>query len=1068
MATLTNDEFAVVLLDIVADFHDGVTTKAEAVTALQAELPKFAKGGASVATAAQLSAAAVTTLNTYLREAVDWYAGTVDGGPSSDGYYPLTDSAGNEYLLPSPARLISDLAGVTPKGTVASTGDLSSSGNTVGDFYIVESGTSDSNHAYGWTGAAWVDLGPYQGPKGDTGDTGAGVLSGSGAPSAGTGADGDIYLDVDTGDIYGPKTEGAWGGASGNIKGDKGDTGAGVLSGSGAPSAGTGAEGDTYLDVDTGDTYGPKTEGAWGSASGNIKGDAATIAVGTVTKVGPADPADVRNVGTPGAAEFEFDIPRGENGWEAVIGIVADGERRVQRVLDWTGGEGTKPASGDYIGAAGPVSDIASAVDIRGAVGPNGWVAELAIVVDGERRVHQVADWFGGAGTKPAAGDYVGADGLVSDIADAVDVRGPEGPGGTGWSPTGAWDAGTTYARNDAVSHSGASYASIVDSNVGIEPGVTAGWASSWMVIADPGDGVDLSDLAPKADPEFTGNVGVRNGNLFLYLSYVDENNYAGIEIGSFEGPQSEAFLRRVEAGTESIGGDFNLDMMLSITTGIRIDNGSIDMKTKPLSRVKDIYWYGGPLMTVNSAGGVALEKDWDDEGADTDFHACDINVTDTSSGAGSTLLRAIVDGVTLFSVDRQGRLHLDGVSELLSANDYIGVFSAAGGFRSGEVALGQGGVIGWRAGDIDTPLDLSIGRDAADILAQRRGANPQASRIYNTHTDASNYERAAMRWLSDVFQIGPEAAGTGVERSMRLFGIGELNLAMRSADPADPAPGKAEVWIGDGTGTGAAGDLYFKRNIGGAISTRRIVHLDENDKLPESILPDSAITGQVLQGNWDAATNTPAIPAAAPANQGHYYRVSVAGSTDIDGTATWEVGDWIVSNGTIWERHDHTDPDLMSEAEAIAGTDTGARTISAQRLRQGADAAIGAQRNQANGIAGTDGDNRVPKANLPPGIYSDIVFLSADATLDDATAPPGQDVQVEGDCTLTVPDSRPKGWYRDVLVARDVTAQFDFGNNDVVDADGNVLDFTGDPPVIAGPAIVRFLASANNTLEIW
>lgn len=63
--------------------------------------------------------------------------------------------------------------------------------------------------------------------------------------------------------------------------------------------------------------------------------------------------------------------------------------------------------------------------------GPAGWSPELAVVVDGERRVHQVVDWFGGAFTKPATGQYLGATGFVTDIADAVDVRGPSGAGGS-------------------------------------------------------------------------------------------------------------------------------------------------------------------------------------------------------------------------------------------------------------------------------------------------------------------------------------------------------------------------------------------------------------------------------------------------------------------------------------------------------------------------------------------------------------------------------------------------------------------------------------------------------------
>lgn len=48
---------------------------------------------------------------------------------------------------------------------------------------------------------------------------------------------------------------------------------------------------------------------------------------------------------------------------------IADGERLVQQVIDWTGGTGAKPAVNGYVGASGIVANISDAVDIRGATG---------------------------------------------------------------------------------------------------------------------------------------------------------------------------------------------------------------------------------------------------------------------------------------------------------------------------------------------------------------------------------------------------------------------------------------------------------------------------------------------------------------------------------------------------------------------------------------------------------------------------------------------------------------------------------------------------------------------------
>ena len=64
-----------------------------------------------------------------------------------------------------------------------------------------------------------------------------------------------------------------------------------------------------------------------------------------------------------------------------------------------------------------------------GTAGATGWSPRFALIADGERRVLQLQSWVGGTGAAPsgqsAAGRYVGATGLVDNIANAIDVRAP-------------------------------------------------------------------------------------------------------------------------------------------------------------------------------------------------------------------------------------------------------------------------------------------------------------------------------------------------------------------------------------------------------------------------------------------------------------------------------------------------------------------------------------------------------------------------------------------------------------------------------------------------------------------
>lgn len=203
--------------------------------------------------------------------------------------------------------------------------------------------------------------------------------------------------------------------------------------------------------------------------------------INTTTKarffsVAGEDWVDVTPTGTsnPGG-----DGDDGDDGWTPEFANVADDNRIVQQIADWHGGGGTKPATGQYVGATGFVNAIADAIDIRGARGEsgstpddgddgdNGWSPELANVADGERIVQRVADWHGGSGTKPATGQYVGEDGFTSDIALAINIRGADGLDGDQASgeigrilPVGSWTFGasTTPAAENAGYTSGNLY----------------------------------------------------------------------------------------------------------------------------------------------------------------------------------------------------------------------------------------------------------------------------------------------------------------------------------------------------------------------------------------------------------------------------------------------------------------------------------------------------------------------------------------------------------------------------------------------------------------------------------
>lgn len=131
-------------------------------------------------------------------------------------------------------------------------------------------------------------------PESGSGNT---VLSGAGAPSNGTGSNGDFYINSINYDIYGPKTSGSWGSAT-SLVGPTGATGqtgatgpAGSTGATGAtgPAGATGAQGPQGIQGETGLT-GPQGEQGIQGIQGIQGATGATGATGPQGDTGPAGP----------------------------------------------------------------------------------------------------------------------------------------------------------------------------------------------------------------------------------------------------------------------------------------------------------------------------------------------------------------------------------------------------------------------------------------------------------------------------------------------------------------------------------------------------------------------------------------------------------------------------------------------------------------------------------------------------------------------------------------------------------------------------------------------------------
>jgi len=195
----------------------------------------------------------------------------------------------------------------------------------------------------------------------------------------------------------------------------------------------------------------------------------------------------------------------------------------------------------------------------------------------------------------------------------------------------------------------------------------------------------------------------------------------------------------------------------------------------------------GGKTVTTD-APIINLSQTWNN--AATTFTGLKLNVTNTASAAASNLLDLQVGGTSSFSVSQNGSisgatLKINGIGANDPGGTGIGTSQSnvlAGYIGSGSVAwvssvFGIGFILPSDAGPIGfssagrtsvssvaSSKDTLLYRDAAGILAQRNGTNAQTFRLYNTYTDASNFERTSITRDSSGLVIDAQKGGTGVD----------------------------------------------------------------------------------------------------------------------------------------------------------------------------------------------------------------------------------------------------------------------------------------------------------------
>ena len=149
------------------------------------------------------------------------------------------------------------------------------------------------------------------------------------------------------------------------------------------------------------------------------------------------------------------------------------------------------------------------------------------------------------------------------------------------------------------------------------------------------------------------------------------------------------------------------------------------------------------------------------------------INQNTADIADGDYLIRLKENGTDKFWVKTRDGMYLSlGSSRAITiARDGITSLTMGVNGTAAQIHLNDTGWITWNPNAaLSGGGDLYLRREAAGTLAQYNSTNAQTFNIYNTYTDASNYERGFIRWNSNVLEIGTAAAGTGATRDVKIL----------------------------------------------------------------------------------------------------------------------------------------------------------------------------------------------------------------------------------------------------------------------------------------------------------
>jgi hypothetical protein len=211
---------------------------------------------------------------------------------------------------------------------------------------------------------------------------------------------------------------------------------------------------------------------------------------------------------------------------------------------------------------------------------------------------------------------------------------------------------------------------------------------------------------------------------------------------------------------------------------------------------------------------------------------------------------------------------------------------------------------------------------DDATYEANEQGAPVEGNIYFNSTTEFLRYYNGSA-WID---LVDDESIQTIINKTIdadnnTITNLEDDNIKVGAAINAEKihngSVDNTEFSYLDGVTSSIQTQLNNKQDISEKDQPNGYAGLDANGRISANAVPEGFLQ---YQGTWNASTNNPTL-ADGVGEQGDVYRTSVAGTQDLgSGSQTFEVGDWVTYNGSVWERSDFVGAGALND---LADVDT-------------------------------------------------------------------------------------------------------------------------------------------------